>query len=301
MPVTSKEPSVIEPLLRRLINGMDQRPAFIASDQGNVWSGPVEEMLQEKGIIHRSKTDKYDMNPLSVIDRVIQTIKKRLAESLSANPGSWAQRLNVVTRQYNNTQHPTIRGEPAEFGKTGHEVAKFMTEADNANKLQHNQDLLIKRKKKLADLGGFRVPIGAPKAFQRGFKQRYSSEVHIVKDIKGSTVEAEDGTKADIKRIQPVNAGSGFVEAGFALSDERIQRKKDILVDKMMPLLYAWAEEGERTSVSSAAKHLREQMGAEYKATLKKTGFDKQGGLALAIRLFDEFQVESGGFYFKKL
>ena len=123
----------------------------------------------------------------------------------------------------------------------------------------------------------------------------------MLKDIKGSTVEAEDGTKADIKRIQPVHAGSGFVQAGFALSDERIQRKKDILVDKMMPLLYAWADEGERTSVSAAATYLRREMGAEYKATLKKTGFDKQGGLALAIRLFDnEFDVESGGYYFKK-
>ena len=69
----------------------------------------------------------------------------------------------------------------------------------------------------------------------------------------------------------------------------------------MMALLYAWAEGGERTSVSAAAKHLREEMGAEYKATLKKTGFDKPGGLALAIRLFDnEFSVESGGYYFVK-
>ena len=53
----------------------------------------------------------------------------------------------------------------------------------------------MKRKLKLTDEGGFRVPIGAPKGFQRGFKQRYSSEVHVVKDIKGSVVEAEDGKK----------------------------------------------------------------------------------------------------------
>ena len=123
----------------------------------------------------------------------------------------------------------------------------------------------------------------------------------MVKDIKGSIVEAEDGTKADVKRIQPVHASSGFAQAGFALGDDRIQKKKDALVD-LMALLYAWADEGERPSVSSAATHLRKEMGADYKATLQKTGFDKQGGPALAIRLFDnEFQVESGGYYFKKL
>ena len=69
----------------------------------------------------------------------------------------------------------------------------------------------------------------------------------------------------------------------------------------MMALLYAWADEGERTSVSAAANHLREQMGTAYKETLKKTGFDRQGGLALAIRLFDnEFEVETGGYYLKE-
>ena len=46
----------------------------------------------------------------------------------------------------------------------------------------------------MTDEGGFRIPIGAPKAFQRGFKQRYSNDVKVVHDIKGSVVEATDGT-----------------------------------------------------------------------------------------------------------
>ena len=91
------------------------------------------------------------------------------------------------------------------------------------------------------------------------------------------------------------------VEASFALGDERIQKKKNAMVD-MMAWLHAWADEGERMSVSGVAKHLRKEMGEGYKRTLKKTGFDRQGGLALAIKLFDnEFSVESGGYYFRKL
>ena len=59
----------------------------------------------------------------------------------------------------------------------------------------------------------------------------------------------------------------------------------------------------ERMSVSSAATYLKKEMGAEYKRTLDKVGFGSLlGGLARAIRLFDvEFQVESGGYYFRKL
>ena len=164
--------------------------------------------------------------------------------------------MNVVTRQYNNTIHPTIRGEPADFGKEGNEVSEFMALADNANKLQTNQKLLVKRKKKLEDLGGLRVPVGAPKAFQRGFKQRYSSDVKVLEDIKGSVAIATDGTKSDVKRVLPVHAASDYAEAGFALGDERVQNKKDKLVD-MMALLYAWIDQGERKSVSSASTELK--------------------------------------------
>ena len=299
--VINKEPASIEPVLRRLINGMDKAPVILSSDMGAEFTGVVDDMLEEKNIIHRSKSDKADKNALSIVDRVIQTLKKRLAENLAANKGEWAQRLNTVTRQYNNTQHSTIRGEPAEFGKVGHEVAQFMTEADNAKKLEHNQRLLEKRKEKLASEGGFRVPIGASQTFQRGFKQRYSSDVKVVNVFRGSVVEGDDGTKVDVKRALPVHSGSGYAEAGFALGDQRIQNKKDKLFD-MMALLYAWLDAGERTSIRAAAKHLREQMGVEYKATLLRTGFDRQGGLTLAIRLFDdEFEVEPGDYFFKKL
>ena len=109
MPVTSKEPAAIEPALRRLINGMDKLPVFISIDQGNEWTGPVDDLLEQKGIIRRTKVNKNDPNSLAIVDRATQTIKKRLAESIAANPGSWAQRVSVVNRQYNNTQHPTIR------------------------------------------------------------------------------------------------------------------------------------------------------------------------------------------------
>ena len=258
-------------------------------------------MLQEKRIIHRTKEDTHDMNALSVVDRGIQNIKKRLAESLAAQHGEWAERLAIVTKQYNNTQHPTIRGEPAEFNTEGHDVIRFMALADNAEKLQHNQNLLVKRTKKLEDLAGFRVPIGAPKAFQRGFKQRYSSDVHLVKEIKGSVVEAEDGKKIDVKRVLPVHEASDRAEAGFALGDERIQNKKDKLVD-LMVLLYASMDVGESKSVYSASTELRRQMGEDYKNTLSSVGFSGKGALVKAIRLFDnEFEVDSRGYYFKKL
>ena len=72
-------------------------------------------------------------------------------------------------------------------------------------------------------LGGFRTPIGAPKAFNRSFKQKYSTDVNVRRDIKGLIVQATDGTKSDVKRVLPVHAASGYAEAGFALGNRRIQ------------------------------------------------------------------------------
>ena len=298
-PLLNKEPGTVAPILRRLISSMDKRPVFIFSDKGNEFTGEVETLLEEKDIIHKTRAAPNDMNVMAVIDRAIQTIKKRLAENTVKDKGEWVQRLNVVTRQYNDTAHQTLHGtEPSRFGKEGEKLSEFMVQADNANKLQHNTGVLEKRKKKLADLGGFRVPVGAPKAFNRGFKQQWSSTVHVVKDINGSVVEAEDGKKIDIKRVLPVHAASDYAEAGFALGDQRISDKKDKLV-AMMSLLYAWIDPGERKSVSSASTELKRLMGDTYKETLKKVGFQQ---LVRAIRLFDnEFSVDTGGYYFKRL
>ena len=78
MPIINKEPSSVEPALRRLINGMDKKPSFISSDKCNEFTCPVDNMLEKKGIVHRSKQDKNDMNALAVVDRALQNIRKRL-------------------------------------------------------------------------------------------------------------------------------------------------------------------------------------------------------------------------------
>ena len=299
-PCVDKQPSSVEPVLRRILNGMEKAPSFIFSDNGNEWKGEVAELLESKNIVHRTKSESHDMNALAVVDRVIQTIKKRLAESLSTKKGEWAQRLHEVIAQYNATQHPAVHGEPQDFGKPGHEVSEFITEAENAQKLFHNQSLLEKRKKKLTEEGAFRIPIGAPKAFHRGHTQRYSSDVKEIREITGSTVHATDGTKTDVKRALPVHHASGDAEAGYALGDERIQAKKDKLVEPMMLSLYTWLSPGETTSMSAAAAFLKEQLGVvKYREILQSVGFQH---LVDAVRLFDvEFEVTRSGYYVKRL
>ena len=300
LPCVSKEPSDVVIVLRQILNSMVRPPVFISSDRGNEFTGPVDKLLEDRNIIHRTKSDTHDMNSLSVVDRVIQNIKKRLAESLAGKKGAWAERLPLVIKQYNSTEHPAIHGEPREFGKVGHEVARFITQTENADKLQHNTALLDRRKKKLEEEGAFRTPVGGPKAFHRGFKQAYSSEPFELRKIEGSTAVAKDGTKIDVKRALPVHSASGHAEPGFALSDERIMKKREKLLEPFMLELYSWLSPGEKSSMSAAAAHLKKELGEErYKEVLKSVGF---AHLVQAVRLFDDaFEVDHKGYYLKRV
>ena len=63
--------------------------------------------------------------------------------------------------------------------------------------------------------------------------------------------------------------------------------------------LYIFMSPGEQISLSSAASHLKEQLGAErYKEILKSVGFQH---LVQAVRLFEhEFTVDRKGYYMKR-
>jgi hypothetical protein len=209
---------------------MDPSPKIISSDKGNEFAANVQALLDERNIIHRAKEEKHDVNVLAVVDRAIQNIKKRLAESLADKPGEWATRLPEIVSQYNSTAHETLHNEaPKEISSVP--VAKFMVLQDNAQKAQHNTTLLNSRKTALEDTGAFRRPVGGLQqgAFRRGFKATFD-KVEQVKEIKGSTVTPEgDGEKIDIKRVMPVDKESGDVEATFAQGDARVQKQRDIL------------------------------------------------------------------------
>ena len=292
-PCKDKTPDSVEPVLRRMLRALPKKPEVISTDKGNEFTGAVQSMLDAKGIIRRTK-DPQDVNALGVVDRAIQNLKKRLAESLSAEEGEWASRIKEVVKQYNATPHETVHGEPEEVRKNA--VQGFLVLQDNAAKLKGNQTLLESRKKQLADAGAFRRPLpGAGGAFRRGFKATYG-DLERVASVQGSTVVPEDGLKIDIKRVQPVDRDSGDVVAWLGGLSLRDSAKKDKLMD-MMTSLIDFLKDGER-SVASAALWLKGHMGSAYEDTLREVGFGKH--LAQALQLFsDYFELTKGSYYVK--
>ena len=306
LPLKTKAPQHVAPVLYRMLRtiknapGMEKGLGIMTTDKDNAFTGASANVLENEGVTHRTH-DPADVNVTSVLDRAIQTLKRRLAMSLAAKGRSapWPSRVAEVVKQYNSTSHPALHNdEPEDFNKPGHAVKRFLTEQDNAKKLEHNQTLLEKRKAKLEAEGGYRVPVGGVSKFRRSFYQSYSSDVKEVDNIRGSVVKDKDGDKTDIKRIQVVNVFSGKAQDGLRGRNPRVDTQKDILLD-MMSYLYAFLEPGERISMASAAEELKRQMGAEYRTTLRRAGFAQ---LARAVELFDEeFTLEDGGYYLRRV
>ena len=112
-PCKDKTPDAVEYNLRRMLAKFQKKPEVISTDKGNEWTSAVQDMLDAKGIIRRAK-DPRDVNAIAVVDRVIQNLKTRLAESRSDVPGEWATRIKEVVAAYNETPHKTVHGEPSD-------------------------------------------------------------------------------------------------------------------------------------------------------------------------------------------
>jgi hypothetical protein len=263
---------------------------ILTTDAGLEFSKEFAEILDSKNIVHRKRTDKNDTNLLAVIDRAVQTIKTKLAEGTEEGT-EWADDIEAVVAAYNKTPHEAIHGRPDKV-KTN-PIQEFLVLQDNADKAQHNNQLLAARKKALEKTGTFRQPKGnLVKTFKRGFKATYGG-VQKVEKIQGSTIHIRGGGKVDIKRVMAVDKDSSAVPVTFGEFSQRDENKMEKTKD-LITSLQEWLE-GEEKSMVKAAEYLKGYWGAgEYKRILESV----YGNLADIVRLWEPpLELTKGGYY----
>ena len=280
--------------LSTLLEDPRLNPTVISSDSGKEWQGEVETLMRERQIVHRMK-DPSDVNALAAVDRFIQTIKKRLAESLASEKGEWADRVAEVVRQYNESPHETLFQEaPVDLAES--KVASFMNLQENARKLRHNQTLFESRKKAVETAGAFRRPLPGLTKFRRGFRATWD-KMETVEGFDGSLVKPTGGARAvDVKRVLAVDAQTRDVEPGFALGQGRVASKRQrIQALALEALNFVGSEE---VSLLRLSTHLKEVMGdIEYRLQLMSVGAQN---LSDAIRLIPELSLTRNGNYVRK-
>jgi len=301
--VADKSAASVLEAARALILRLEERPKVVSTDDGREYQtlGP---WLQEQGIGHKTSVADTDKNALAVLDRAVQDVKARLARILaSTGKGEEKQKLERALKGHNNSIHSTVHGAPNEVGKN--EDIIFLNLVDNAQRFEHNAQLLDKRKAALEAQGAFRKPLpGVTKdKFRRGYEAKYD-KVQQVRDIKGSTVTATDGTQVDIKLIKPVPSSSGQPPV-ISEENQRVQRKRDKLYD-MMETIQEFIQ-GRTVSLRALAQHLGRQrfdlngQQKTYKELLRSQSLLGYGALSSAIRLFPEMlQLVRDGYYVKR-
>ena len=216
---------------RALINRLTEQPKVVSSDDGLEYT-QLSDYLKEKGIGHKQSTADTDKNALAVLDRAVQDVKARFSRILaSTGKGEEKSKLEKALKAHNNSFHSTVHGSPNEVGKDENLI--FMNLQDNALKLEHNAKILDKRKVALETTGAFRKPLpGVVKnKFRRGFEAKYGS-VEQLREIKGSTVVATDGSTVNIKLVKAIPATSGQPQ-DISEENQRTQKKRDNLYDIM--------------------------------------------------------------------
>ena len=294
IPIEDKRPESVATGLSILLDDPKLNPNIISTDSGNEWKGEVQALLEARQIVHRTK-EPSDVNALAAVDRFIQTLKKRLAESLASKKGQWEDRVAEIVRQYNESPHETLFDEaPADLAES--KVASFMNLQENARKLQHNQKLFETRKKAVETAGAFRRPLPGLTKFRRGFQATYD-KLEKVEGFDGSRVKPTGGGQAvDVKKVLPVDAQTRDVEPGFALGEGRAaSRRQKIQALALEALNFVGSEE---PSLQRLAAHLKTALGeTEYRLQLMGVGAQN---LSDAIRLIPELSLTRGGYYVRK-
>jgi hypothetical protein len=294
IPIEDKRPESVATGLSILLDDPKLNPNIISTDSGNEWKGEVQALLEARQIVHRTK-EPSDVNALAAVDRFIQTLKKRLAESLASKKGQWEDRVAEIVRQYNESPHETLFDEaPVDLAES--KVASFMNLQENARKLQHNQKLFESRKRAVESAGAFRRPLPGLTKFKRGFQATYD-KLEKVEGFDGSRVKPTGGGQAvDVKRVLPVDAQTRDVEPGFALGEGRAaSRRQKIQALALEALNFVGSEE---PSLQRLAAHLKTALGeTEYRLQLMGVGAQN---LSDAIRLIPELSLTRGGYYVRK-
>jgi hypothetical protein len=204
--IENKTPDVVATGLREILDRAGELQV-ISSDQGNEWTGKVAKLLESRGIRRRLKVT-ADRNAIAVVDRLIGTLKLKLAKALTKqNKNKWDSEIKKVEESYNTSAHSHLMGESPDSIP---DVVKYELFEQSAAAIEKNNELNTKRTDALLKTMHYRTPLPL-KAFQRIDEQRYG-HIREAQEIEAGLVKDTAGNTAPIKIVQVVDAGSSNVQ-----------------------------------------------------------------------------------------
>lgn len=283
----NKDPNEVKSGLQKILNTVPVLPKVISSDNGAEFQGDVSEFLTGLGIVQRFKAV-GDLNALGVVDRAIQTIKRKIAELAARSKQTWPALLPKAVSAVNATPKPgTLLGDAPEEVRGDREV-RFQLQQRQARNFRHNQDITQRRQAELDGTKTFRPQLAVGK-FKRGHQATYG-DVTKVREIQGGIVTDTAGKRHDLKRIRIVPADSTGAEPNFGDNTAGRARKR-VKGAAILDLLEEELQGVDQLALSTAAIRLRARFkdsGQDYDDLLSAT----HGRLIDLIRVDGRFAVE---------
>ena len=196
-------------------------PQNLTSDSGTEWTNDnFQNLCQKYNIVQSFKTPLT--HDIGTIDRAIGVLKKIIQRIEISQGGNWFTILEKATNIYNNTENGITKAEPDEVADDP--VKRFDMKAQASINFAHNTKLIKKRKKKLEELGFFRIH--QPNTKLTGLKQRidsnqWSKDIFEVTDFpKPGYVEDQFGRQYPSKLVLPIPGDSSKI---FSTSSDELK------------------------------------------------------------------------------
>jgi hypothetical protein len=195
--IDDKTQSTVNAAFNEIVEKNPGQDVVVTTDQGKEFTS----LDDQPGVIHRTK-EKKNRNSISVVDRMIQTLKKDISADIADEGGRWDSKLEDVTKAYNSRPHSHTTVAPNDVEENG--VADFKILQTNAKNYAINANQTVSRQTRLRESGAFRVAEPNP----RSFNAQYSDKVFNVRNVKGDRVMNTSGKSFLLTNVQPVPKGS---------------------------------------------------------------------------------------------
>ena len=176
IPLKNKYSQNITKELSNILTTSKRKPLKIESDRGTEFYNSIfQNLLKAKNIQHYSRfTDKGP----SIAERVIRTVRSLLKKPVFlAGNADWLSELPSVIKQYNITNHHSIKMTPIQASKKSNEKIVYSNLKDNRE--VRKPKFKIGQKIRTSDIR---------KVFSKGDSTKYSYEVYTITEVIHDTV-----------------------------------------------------------------------------------------------------------------
>ena len=201
-PLRTKRPEEVASAFASILQEAGTKAQELVVDKGGEFRKDFRDYVTAQGIQLNTKTSQRQ---ISTLDSAIGSLKSALVRDLRrARADDWVSRLSKVVAGQNNVPRKDYLDGKTPASVEGDEALQKKLEAKNREYNQHNRKRIQEREAQLLEAGYFRVMLDRPLNFARGFKPKWSDEVHKVASTNWDEVVDSTGKTYKTKFTLPV-------------------------------------------------------------------------------------------------